>query len=160
MKFDSVRLARNPRIHSKDDGNIVLLSLGVLGLLMGLLAVAVDVGHANARHVAVTAASERIALAAASAVDSRFEATSASPGTRLQLARTAALAEIRKATAIEVSDWTGLRVSEVRVALTSVQLKTCAPVRLPLSWRSVGAGSRRVCARAAAATAISWTQYP
>lgn len=127
---------------------------------MALLAIVVDVGHAYTRQVAVTAASERIALAGAAAVDSSVEATSANPGTRLQLARVAALAEIRKATALEAADWKGVRVSEVRVMLTSVQLKTCAPVRLPLSWRGVGAGSRRVCARAAAATAISWTQYP
>lgn len=144
----------------RSDGNVMLLALGILTVMLGLLAFVIDLGHAYTRHIAIVAASERIVLAGASAIDSQVEATSSNPGTRLRLAPKAAIAAVREATSLEVSEWRGLQVSDIQVSLTTVQVRACGPIRFPLAWRGLTKGAHKVCARAAAATAISWTQYP
>ena len=143
-----------------DSGNILLLALGVLVVLLGLIAVVVDLGYGYLKHVAVTSAAERIALAGASAIDALGTPTSASPGTRLQLSRRAAVAAIQTATSQESQQWAGLKVVTAKVTTQTVDLRLCGPIQFPFSWQSVAAGRGRACAQAAAATVISRSQYP
>ena len=148
------------RVLRRDQGGVLVLGIGVLGLLLAFTAIVVDLGHLAHRHLAVTAAVERVALAGAMAVDSSVEATSAKPGTRLRLARRAAAVAARAAAAAEAAQWPGLRIAALDVRADFVQARLCAPVVLPLAWHSVGRRGSPVCATAAAATAVSWAQYP
>ncbi|MBU6214175.1 MAG: hypothetical protein KGP01_07015, partial [Actinomycetales bacterium] len=107
----------------RDQGGVLVLGIGVLGLLLAFTAVVVDLGHLAHRHLAVTAAVERVALAGAMAVDSSAEATSAQPGTRLRLARRAAVAAARAAAATEAAQWPGLRIAALDVRADSVQAR-------------------------------------
>ena len=129
-------------------------------VLLALAVVVIDIGHGYVRHLTLTSATERVALAGATGIDDSAEVKSAAPGTRLQLAQVAATTAARIQATKEAVAWSGLGIARMKVAVDSVEVKVCAPVRFPLAWRQLGASPRTICARAAAATVIPWSQYP
>jgi hypothetical protein len=143
-----------------ETGSLVPLIVGALACMLMLAAVVIDIGYARERSIALANISESVALAGAVGVDTQA-LVAQTPGNavvRLPLlaraARTRSLQELRSS----AHDWPGLTLVSLRIRDDAVRVRVCGSIVLPLTWNGRSQHSRRLCAAAAAAMAVSSRQ--
>jgi len=143
-----------------ETGSLMPLIIGALACMLMLAAVVIDIGYARERSIALANIAESVALAGALGVDTSALVAQTPSNTVVRLpllaraARTSSVQELRS----NARDWPGLTLVSLRIRDDAVRVRVCGSIVLPLTWNGRTQHSRRLCASAAAAMAVSSRQ--